>query len=129
MAMIVGNYERVSKKNTDAYLEKLGVSFPLRKLCLLLGFNPNIKITHEDGVWTIIRTTHRTKIQQFKLDEPFCDVSCDGREITGVVNVTENKMVTIETANNDGEPSTRIERTFSFDGFYQTSQIIHTRIG
>merc|ERR1712114_90070 len=101
-----GKYERTSADNYEELLKLLDVNFLLRKAATVS--TPVMEISENDGVFTIkSSTTMKTTEMSFKLGEPFDETTPDGREVTGLANIEDGKLVITQKAKKEGALSSK----------------------
>merc|ERR1712106_254012 len=84
--------------------------------------NPILEITEEEGVWTFKTSTAlKTMEMIFILNEPFDESTPDGREVTTVVTFENSRFITVQTAKNKEEKSTKSTRKM-----VSPDEMIHT---
>nr|ALS04897.1 cellular retinoic acid-binding protein 2 [Pseudodiaptomus poplesia] len=109
-----GKYERVSADNYEEFLKALGVGLLLRKAATVS--TPVMEVSEESGTWTIKTSTSlKTMELKFKIGEEFEETTQDGREVTALVTLDGNKLVTVQKAKKDGVASTKSIREFNGD--------------
>merc|ERR1712176_753892 len=104
-----GKYERTSAENYEEILKVLDVNFLLRKAATVS--TPTLEVTEAGGEWTITTaTTLKTMTLKFKLGEEFDETTPDGREVKALVTFDNGKIVTVQTAKEEGQKSTKSTR-------------------
>nr|ALS04896.1 cellular retinoic acid-binding protein 2 [Pseudodiaptomus poplesia] len=117
-----GKYERVSADNYEEFLKALGVGLLLRKAATVS--TPVMEVSEENGTWTIkTSTTLKTMELKFKIGEEFDGTTPDGRDVTALVTLDGNKLVTVQKAKKDGVASTKSVREFNGDEVVYTMTI------
>nr|ALS04569.1 cellular retinoic acid-binding protein 2 [Pseudodiaptomus poplesia] len=117
-----GKYERVSADNYEEFLKALGVGLLLRKAATVS--TPVMEVSEENGTWTIkTSTTLKTMELKFKIGEEFDETTPDGRDVTALVTLDGNKLVTVQKAKKDGVASTKSVREFNGDEVVYTMTI------
>merc|ERR1712112_568608 len=95
-----GKFERASEENYEELLKLLDVNFLLRKAATVS--TPVMEISENDGVFTMKSTE-----MSFKLGEPFDETTPDGREVTGLANIEDGKLVITQKAKKEGVLSSK----------------------
>ena len=123
-----GTYERYYEENVEEVMKALNMNYILRKAATIS--TPRMEISEGDGgVWTIkTSTTLKTMELTFRVGDPFDYVTVDGRNVSSLVTVEENKFICIQTAKDENEKSTRTIRDFTEDECITTMEIIGTDI-
>jgi len=122
MELFKGTYERFANENGEDVLKALNVNWLLRKAANVS--TPVMKVTEENGVWTINTSTILKSMElKFRLGEQFDDTSPDGRQVTSVVTHDDDKLICVQKAKKEGEASTKSVRQFSDDGCVLTLTI------
>nr|ALS04844.1 cellular retinoic acid-binding protein 2 [Pseudodiaptomus poplesia] len=117
-----GKYERVFADNYEEFLKALGVGLLLRKAATVS--TPVMEVSEENGTWTIkTSTTLKTMELKFKIGEEFDETTPDGRDVTALVTLDGNKLVTVQKAKKDGVASTKSVREFNGDEVVYTMTI------
>ena len=123
----VGKYERVFAQNCEDVLRALNIGYILRKAAAIS--NPQMEVIEEHAMWTIRTSTILKTIElKFKLNEPFEEVTPDGREVSSLVTVDGNKFICVQTAKKEGQRSTKSIREFTEDECTVTLEVIGTDI-
>ena len=122
-----GTYQRVSEENSDEFLKALNINFILRKAATIS--TPQMEVTENDGIWTIKTSTILRAIElNFKVGEPFDNITADGRKVSSLVTVEGNKIICVQTAKDINQKSTKSVREFAEDECTQTTEIIGTDV-
>merc|ERR1712083_189214 len=115
MALFTGKFVRTQNDNYEAVMEKLGVSWLLRKAAG--ASTPVMEISEAGGNWVIkTSTTMKTMELKFRLGEEFTENTADGRTTKTTVTQEGNTMVVQQKAIKSGEKSVRSVREFDNDG-------------
>ena len=118
-----GRYQRVSEENFEELLKTLNVNYILRKAAMASA--PQMEVTEEKGVWTIkLSTILKTIELKFRVDEPFDEITPDGREVSSLASIHANKFIIFQNAKNFRQKSTRSIREFTADGCVHTIEVI-----
>merc|ERR1712029_981058 len=97
MVEMKGKYVRSSAENYDKFLDALGVGIILKKAAT--ATTPEMTVEETDGEWTIKTSTMIKSMElKFKLGEKFDEKTPDGREVTSLVELDGNKLITTQTA-------------------------------
>ena len=88
--------------------------------------NPTVQVVGSESDWLYLHLLSYwiRYASNFRSGEPFQEESYDGRKNTVVVTVKGNEMITEETPEKAGVPSTYSVRLFSLDGMVQTSNVV-----
>ncbi len=122
MDSFVGKYERVSAEKYDDFLKTLDVNFLLRKAATVSS--PVMEVAKEGDLWSIKTSTSLKSMElKFELGKEFEETTADGREVTAVVTLEGNKLITVQKAKKAGEKSTKSVREFNGDEVIQTMTI------
>ncbi|CAD6195066.1 unnamed protein product [Caenorhabditis auriculariae] len=101
---IVGKWNFVSSDNFDAYLKEAGVGMMTRTVATKL--KPTLEFKIEDGEWSMTSiSTFKTHVTKWKLNQSFDDKTADGRDVSEVFTIEQNKLVQNETGKNGGKDS------------------------
>merc|ERR1712029_58509 len=127
MVEMKGKYVRSSAENYDKFLDALGVGIILKKAAT--ATTPEMTVEETDGEWTIKTSTMLKSMElKFKLGEKFDEKTPDGREVTSLVELDGNKLITTQTAKKAGEKSTKSTREFFDDKCVYTIEILDSDI-
>ena len=123
-----GTYERYYEENVEEVMRALNMNYILRKAATIS--TPRMEISEGDGgVWTIkTSTTLKTMELTFRVGDPFDYVTVDGRNVSSLVTVEENKFICVQTAKDENEKSTKTIRDFTEHECITTMEIIGTDI-
>merc|ERR1712119_105643 len=92
-----GKWKRTSSDQYEEFLSALDVNFLLRKAAN--ASTPVMEISEEGGVWSIkTSTTLKSMELKFKLGEEFEEKTPDGREVTALVTLEGNSLVSVQKA-------------------------------
>merc|ERR1712183_122457 len=117
-----GKGKRTSSDQYEEFLSALDVNFLLRKAAN--ASTPVMEISEEGGVWTIkTSTTLKSMELKFKLGEEFEEKTPDGREVTAIVTLEGNSLVSVQKAKKVGQQSTKVVREFNGDECIKTSTV------
>merc|ERR1712110_364770 len=123
MVEMKGKYVRSAAENYDKFLDALGVGIILKKAAT--ATTPEMTVEESDGEWTIKTSTMLKSMElKFKIGEKFDEKTPDGREVTSLVELDGNKLITTQT----GEKSTKSTREFFDDKCVYTIEITDTDI-
>merc|ERR1711976_518493 len=123
----VGTYVRTSAENYEDFLKALDVNFLLRKAATVS--TPEMTVTEENGVWTIkTSTTLKSMELKFELNKEFDETTPDGREVKALVTQEGNKFISVQTAKNEGQKSTKVVREFLDDKVIQIMEVTGTDV-
>ena len=124
MSMIaIGKYSRVEVENIEEMLSALEVNYFFQTIATTCS--PEMTITEEEGTWTFKTSTIYKEFEMvFRDDEPFDFTTPDGRDVTCIAAIEDNKFTFIQTAKNDGEKSTKVIKEFNTLGCIVTIQLI-----
>merc|ERR1712080_364517 len=104
-----GKFQRSSEENYEELLKLLDVNLLLRKAATVS--TPVVEISENDGVFTIkSSTTLKSTEMSFKLGEAFDETTPDGREVTGLANLEDGKLVITQKAKKEGVRSSKSVR-------------------
>merc|ERR1712105_276176 len=117
-----GKWKRTSSDQYEEFLSALDVNFLLRKAAN--ASTPVMEICEEGGVWSIkTSTTLKSMELKFKLGEEFEEKTPDGREVTAIVTLEGNSLVSVQKAKKAGQQSTKVIREFNGDECVKTSTV------
>ena len=124
MSMIaIGKYSRVQVENIEEMLTALEVNYFFQTIATTCC--PEMTITEEEGTWTFKTSTIYSEFEMiFRDDEPFDFITPDGRDVTCIAAIEDNKFTFIQTAKNEGEKSTKILKEFNTSGCIVTIELI-----
>ena len=124
MSMIaIGKYSRVQVENIEEMLTALEVNYFFQTIATTCS--PEMTITEEEGTWTFKTSTIYSEFEMiFRDDEPFDFTTPDGRDVTCIAAIEDNKFTFIQTAKNEGEKSTKIIKEFNTSGCIVTIELI-----
>ena len=126
-ASATGKYERMSEEKYDDFLKALGLNFMLRKAATVS--TPVMEVSELGGVWSIKTSTSLKVIElKFKVGEAFDETTPDGREVSALVTIDGNKLISEQTAKKSGEKSTKTIREFTGTECIYTMTIVGSDI-
>ena len=102
MDIAKGVYQRFYDENSDEVMKALNLNFILRKAATIS--TPQMEVTEEGGIWSITTSTMlKSMTLKFEVGKPFDDVTPDGRKVSSLVTVEDNKFICVQTAKNEGD--------------------------
>jgi len=117
-----GKYTRTSAEKYEEFLKALDVNFLLRKAATVS--TPEMTVSEEGGVWTILTSTTLKSMElKFEVGKEFDETTADGRDVTALVTVEDNKFICTQKAKKDGQKSTKSTREFTGDECIYTMTI------
>ena len=124
MSMIaIGKYSRVDVENIEEMLTALEVNYFFQTIATTCS--PEMTVTEEDGTWIFKTTTIYSEFEMsFRANEPFDFTTPDGRDVTCIAAIEDDKFIFIQTAKNEGEKSTKIIKEFNISGCIVTIELI-----
>ena len=118
-----GKYERVSEENFEELLETLNVNYLFR--IAALASTPQMEVTEDKGVWTIkVSTILKSITLKFRVNEPFDEVTPDGREVSSIASIQGNKFIMFQNAKQIHQKSIRSISEFTEYGCIHTIEVI-----
>merc|ERR1712168_74304 len=116
MVQMIGSYVRETEEKNGDFLSKLGVGFVTRKAAM--ASTPTMDISGEGGKWKMVTATRLTKVEvNFELGVAFDEKTADGRQCkTTVTKEGDNKLVTKQIAQKDGQKDVTVIREFTDAG-------------
>merc|ERR1712226_2018 len=115
MVQIEGKYKRTKADNYEAFLNKMGVGFILRKAAT--SSSPVMDITKNGDKWKIVTSTSLKSMElNFELGKSFEEETIDGRKVTTTVTAeSPDTWVTMQVAK-DGKRTVKAVRKFTDAG-------------
>ena len=117
MAKFAGKYTRTEMENNDAFLNKLGVNYLVRKAVSIS--TPTLEITEvTPGHWKLVLSTKLKKMElNFELGKAFDEKSIDGRTCkTTITQEGDNRWIAEQVGQKPGEKTVTMIREFSDAG-------------
>ncbi|CAG0900291.1 unnamed protein product [Cyprideis torosa] len=111
MAKLIGAWKLVfTSDNFDAYMSEVGVSFMNRKL--MLSVKPDVHFEESGGEWKMTaKSTVKTTVTKFKLDEEFSETRADGTKIQTIIKQEgDNKLIQVQKGIAKGGQDSTITR-------------------
>ena len=108
-----GKYQRISEENFEELLRSLEVNYLLRKAAL--ASTPQMEVLEGKGAWAIkLSTILKTIELKFIVDEPFDEITPDGREVSSIATVHGNKLIMFQNAKICVLDNSKIQERISF---------------
>ena len=118
-----GKYNRIEVENIEEMLTALDVNYFFQMVATTC--DPQMTVTEEEGIWTFKTSTIYSEFEMsFKAGEPFDITTPDGREVTCITTIEDNKFTFDQTAKNEQEKSTRVIKEFNSSGCIITIELI-----
>merc|ERR1712055_246023 len=116
MVQFIGTYKRTEEEKYEAFLNKLNVGLLKRKAAL--ASTPSMEISESGGKYKMVTSTTLSSVElNFELGVEFDETTADGRTCkTTVTKEGDNKLVTKQVAQKEGEKNVTVVREFSDEG-------------
>ena len=121
--MAKGKYTRVEAENIEGMLTALEVNYFFQMVATTC--NPEMTVSEEDGTWTFKTYTIYSEFEMsFKAGEAFDVTTPDGREVTCMATVEDDKFIILQEAKHESEKSTKLIKEFNPSGCIITIELI-----
>ncbi|CAB3396610.1 unnamed protein product [Caenorhabditis bovis] len=105
---IVGKWNFVSSENFDEYLKEVGVGWAVRVVATKT--KPTLEFHVDGDEWTMnSQSTFKNFTTKWKIGNQYDDKTADGRDVSNLFTIENDRLVQVETGKNGGKDS-RIER-------------------
>uniref|UniRef100_A0A8R1I1V2 Lipocln_cytosolic_FA-bd_dom domain-containing protein n=1 Tax=Caenorhabditis japonica TaxID=281687 RepID=A0A8R1I1V2_CAEJA len=105
---IAGKWNYVSAENFDEYMKEVGIGWAVRTIANKT--KPTLEFTVSGDDWTMnSNSTFKNYTLKWTIGKQFDEKTADGRDVSNLFTIENDRLVQIETGKNGGKDS-RIER-------------------